>query len=330
MPHSICITSADGQTGHLVSELLLTDKTFSSKYSALACVSFDSSKTSDLEKLGATVVPVDLAATKTARSKALVDNLKSSKIDTIMLIPPARKEKMKLTMEMVEAAKKAGVRNVLLLSTAGCDLAERDTQPNLRSAIDIEKMVMETKGNPDVSTGHSPCIIRAGFYAENLLLYSKQTQSESVLPLPIGSNHKFAPVALGDIALLAAHILTGEGKHGFADAHRGQLITVTGPMMVAGEELVQAVQDAIGVKLQFKDIDEKTAKNLLTKETDVDPSEIDVLLEYYSLVREGKTNYVSTVAFQAVTGQAPQELTEFFKVYDASFSRKKRRTTKEE
>jgi len=37
----------------------------------------------------------------------------------------------------------------------------------------------------------------AGFYAENLLLYSQQARNEGLLPLPIGKNHKFAPVALG-------------------------------------------------------------------------------------------------------------------------------------
>ena len=37
----------------------------------------------------------------------------------------------------------------------------------------------------------------AGFYAENLLLYSEQARTEGVLPLPIGDMHKFAPVALG-------------------------------------------------------------------------------------------------------------------------------------
>ena len=38
---------------------------------------------------------------------------------------------------------------------------------------------------------------RAGFYAENLLLYSEQARNEGLLPLPIGENHKFAPIALG-------------------------------------------------------------------------------------------------------------------------------------
>lgn len=40
-------------------------------------------------------------------------------------------------------------------------------------------------------------ISSAGFYAENLLLYSQQAQAEGLLPLPIGETHKFAPVALG-------------------------------------------------------------------------------------------------------------------------------------
>jgi hypothetical protein len=40
-------------------------------------------------------------------------------------------------------------------------------------------------------------MISAGFYAENLLVYSKQAQQEGVLPLPVGKKHKFAPIALG-------------------------------------------------------------------------------------------------------------------------------------
>lgn len=72
----------------------------------------------------------------------------------------------------------------------------------------------------------------AGFYAENLLLYNKEAQSTGKLPLPIGNYHKFAPVALGDIAHIAAAILTSEGPHGLSDQFRGQMIVATGPMSV--------------------------------------------------------------------------------------------------
>ena len=44
-----------------------------------------------------------------------------------------------------------------------------------------------------------------------LFRYNQQSQSDGKLPLPIGPDHKFAPVALGDVALLAAHILVSEG-----------------------------------------------------------------------------------------------------------------------
>ena len=40
-------------------------------------------------------------------------------------------------------------------------------------------------------------LLSAGFYMENLLNYSTQLQNESIIPLPIGDNHKFAPIALG-------------------------------------------------------------------------------------------------------------------------------------
>lgn len=72
-------------------------------------------------------------------------------------------------------------------------------------------------------------INRAGYYAENLLLYSPQAQEEQVLPFPVRENHKFAPIAVGDIAQVAVHVLSEQGrKKGFSDKHCGQLIVLTG------------------------------------------------------------------------------------------------------
>jgi hypothetical protein len=51
----------------------------------------------------------------------------------------------------------------------------------------------------------------------------------------------------------------------------------------------------------------------LTEQSDLNPAELRYLLEYYALVREGKTNYISTTAFHDVTGQHPLEPPEFFK-----------------
>jgi hypothetical protein len=87
------------------------------------------------------------------------------------------------------------------------------------------------------------------------LLYELQAKSGQ-LPLPAGKRGKFAPVSLGDVAQLAAVILTGKGEHGFDDVHRGELITLTGPAMMAGEELAEAASQALEKKMTFKAISE--------------------------------------------------------------------------
>lgn len=52
------------------------------------------------------------------------------------------------------------------------------------------------------------------------------------------------------------------------------------------------------------------------KTTDpVATAEKEYLLEYYSLIREGKTAYVSSLAFMQIFGEKPQEIPDFFKAY---------------
>ncbi|OJJ52249.1 hypothetical protein ASPSYDRAFT_137945 [Aspergillus sydowii CBS 593.65] len=136
-----------------------------------------------------------------------------------------------MTVELIEATKKANIPNACFLSSAGCDLAERDKQPLLCEFFDMETMFMSSKGGP-------------------LDLYwpfpgRRAAQEEGTLPLPVGTNHKFAPIALGDVAHVVAHVLTGQGKHGFSDQHRGQLMVLTGPMLATGDELAAAASKLI-------------------------------------------------------------------------------------
>jgi len=328
MSRKICITAVDGNTGFTIAELLLTDAEFKNKIDAVCGLTLhpSSAKAKELGKLGANII-----THKHGREREMVNTLKSAGCDTICLIPPAHTEKFDIVVELVNAAKKANIQNVLFISSVGCDYAERDKQPRLREFVDLESLVLSSKGDPSHATGHSPAVIRAGFYAENLLLYAPQAQKEGILPLPIGEAHKFAPVALGDVALLAAHVLTGKGKHGFDDKHRGQLMVLTGPMLTTGDELATAASQALGVKMKFENISEAEAKKVLHHQSQSDASEKQYILEYYSLVREGKTNYISTTAFVNVTGQHPQEPTDFFQVYAQEFKpehpKKKQKTS---
>lgn len=197
-------------------------------------------------------------------------------------------DKAKITRTLIEAAKQAGtVTNLIFLSSAGADYANPQKQPRLHEFIDLEVLAMQPEQDPSSQeTGHSTCIIRAGFYAENLLLYTKQAQGEGKLPIPIDENHKFAPVALGDIAQVAAHALTSVGPHGLGDDVRGELLVVTGllslqtlwnfwgtnsddftgPMLTAGPELAECASQALGTKMDFQSITESEAKAILSSE----------------------------------------------------------------
>ncbi|KAB2569054.1 NAD(P)H azoreductase [Lasiodiplodia theobromae] len=320
MPRNICLTAADGQTGFLIAELLLTHSDFSSKIDSLTALTMHlaSPKAKELSELGAKVI-----LHKPGRAREMAAALKSTGADTLALIPPAHPEKRDITMELVQAARRAGITNVLLLSSAGADMADPQRHPRLREFVELEAAVLAQKGDPDVPLGHSPCVIRAGFYAENLLVYAPHAREEGVLPVPVGRDHKFAPVALGDIAQVVAHVLSGQGEHGFDDKHRGQLMVVTGPMLATGDELAQAASKALGVSMEFEDISEAEAKKVLKAQSvyQLDESEKEYLLEYYSLVRMGRTNYISTTAFVNVTGKHPMEPDQFFETYAQEFKK---------
>jgi hypothetical protein len=154
---NICITAIDGQTGFLIAELLLTSPDFKSKFTSICGLSLqpDSSKCAELTKLGAKIIPH-----VPGRVREMVKVLKQSKADTICLIPPTHHEKYDVTMELIEAAKKAGIPNVCLISSAGADMADEKKQPRLREFIHIENEVMATKGDTKTETGHSPVVIR--------------------------------------------------------------------------------------------------------------------------------------------------------------------------
>ncbi|KAF1940158.1 NAD(P)-binding protein [Clathrospora elynae] len=310
MTRNICITGGDGHTGFLIAELILTNSDFKNKVDSVSvlCLHPTGPRAKELAEMGAKIIPH-----KPGRSREMVKTLTDSGCDTVCLIPPAHKEKFDITVELINATKKANVPNVLFISAVGCDVAEREKQPHLREFIDLECLIMAAKGDGSTATGHSPCIIRAGFYAE--------AQKDGILPIPIGESHLLAPVALGDISQLAAHILTGQGENGFDDRHRGQLMVCTGPLLCTGAQLAEAASKVLGTAMQFEDISEAEAKKVLKVQSDYDPSELLYLLEYYSLVREGKTNYISTTAFFNVTGNQLQQPEDFFKMYKKSFMR---------
>jgi hypothetical protein len=157
MSRKVCISAVEGNTGFLIAELLLANPDFKNKVDSVVGLTLHptSAKAKEAAKLGVNVIPH-----KHGREREMVKTLKEAGCDTMCLIPPADKEKFDIVVELVSAAKKANVANVLFISSAGCDLAERNKQPRLREFIDLETLVLSSKGDDKTQLGHSPCVIR--------------------------------------------------------------------------------------------------------------------------------------------------------------------------
>jgi hypothetical protein len=157
MTRNICITAVDGHTGFTIAELILKHRDFSRKVDSVVGLTLDpdSKRAQELKGIGATLVKH-----VPGRLRSMTKSLKDTGCDVICVIPPAHKNKFAISEELVAAAKKAGIPNVCLISSAGCDYADPRRQPRLREFIDLEAIVLEAKGDATTSTGGSPCVIR--------------------------------------------------------------------------------------------------------------------------------------------------------------------------
>jgi nucleoside-diphosphate-sugar epimerase len=157
MSRNLCITAVDGHTGFAIAELILTDNNFKKSIKSVVGLTLhpESESAKELAGLGVKIIPH-----KPGRVKDMAETLREADADTLCLIPPAHGSKFDITTELIDAAKKANVPNVCFISSAGCDLAERDRQPRLREFVDLESHVLSCKGEPETSTGHSPVVIR--------------------------------------------------------------------------------------------------------------------------------------------------------------------------
>ncbi len=80
----ILVTAGEGQTGRAVLEALMEGKDFKGKYGSVSALIF-SEEDKDLESMGVKVLPYEEI------KESLAQELKNSKIDTMLLIPPARR-----------------------------------------------------------------------------------------------------------------------------------------------------------------------------------------------------------------------------------------------
>ncbi|KXS11013.1 hypothetical protein M427DRAFT_148152, partial [Gonapodya prolifera JEL478] len=261
-PSIFFVAVGDGYTGYYAVEEAVRVKAFDKV--AVAIIAQEANK--DLESLNYEVVearPINIKVTLGSQGSTVA-----------FIIPPARPDKFECTQIMLRGMKEARVENVVLLSTVGTEDAEG---PQLREFQRIEDEA-QSSGIQNL------CIVRAGFYMQNLLLHADQFR-ESFIELPIGDSK----IAAVDIQVFKLHdLMTGIIQQTIAlqdmslavvrlcqqlpsGKHSGKTYTLTGPSSVSGWDIAQAAMSAMGgPEIEFRDVPPDLGKAILAAKPGLD------------------------------------------------------------
>jgi uncharacterized protein YbjT (DUF2867 family) len=247
--------------------------------------------TRSLEKAAAlSALPnVEVVAGDMAQPETLAAALRG--VDRAMLISSSDPAMLEVQSAFIAAAASAGVKHVVKLS---------GIMPELDSPFRFARMHGEIERRLEAS-GMAFTQLRAG---EFMPAYFRQVPSilaKGALFLPM-ENAKIASIDVGDIAEVAATVLTSSG-------HEGKIYPLTGPEALGMAEVADALSAATGKSIRYVNIAPDDAKNAQLA-AGVPPYLADALAELFAERRKGKEAQVSPVA-QTLLGRRPTSFAEF-------------------
>lgn len=254
---------------------------------------------------------------------------KRAKIQWIVLLSMIKADKK----EYVWAEQFNDIEEYLKKESDKGEGRERERDRERERGEEEERPFPSTDDNPNPTTGTTNyAIIRSNFYMQNILLYKDQLREEGVLFLPTG-NGKFSPIDVDDVGALAAHLLVNPGitftppssslsfipHHHHPHPHSSSplILTVTGRETLSGSEMAKTISKVIGKNIEFQDINEEKAKQILTRQK-VPQIEIQGLLDYYKCVRNSKMD-MQTKDFTTILKKEPVTFEEFIRKQKSIF-----------
>jgi uncharacterized protein YbjT (DUF2867 family) len=224
-----------------------------------------------------------------ARPQTLAAALRG--VDRAMLISSSAPDMVEVQSNFIAAAKRSGVKHIVKLS---------GIMPELDSAFRFARMHGEIEQRLEAS-GIAFTHLRSG---EFMPAYFRQVPSivaKGALFLPM-ENQRIASIDIGDLAEVAADVLTGTG-------HEGKIYPLTGPEALSMAEVADRLSAATGKKIQYINVAPEDAKKAQLA-AGVPPYMADALAELFAERRKGKEANVSPV-IATVFGRRATRFDEF-------------------
>ena len=212
-------------------------------------------------------------------------------VDRAMLISSSAPDMLDVQSNFIEAARKAGVKHVIKLS---------GIMPELDSPFRFARMHGEIEKRLEES-GMAFTHLRAGEFFPAYFRQVRSILAKGALTLPM-EDAKIASIDIGDIAEVAAAILTHSG-------HEGKIYPLTGPEALTMAEVAERLSTATGKPIQYINVAPEEAKNN-NLANGMPPYLAEALFELFAERRKGKESLVSPV-IPTVFGWQPTRFDEF-------------------
>ncbi|WNG44742.1 NAD(P)H-binding protein [Archangium minus] len=199
----------------------------------------------------------------------------------------------------VAAAKAAGVKHVVLLSSSSVVAADAETNPIARLHLDVER--------PLQASGIPWTFIRPGAFATNSLMWAHSIRSDSVVRTPYPESHS-TPIHEEDLAEVAVRALLDPG-------HENASYVLSGPESLTQRRQVELIAEAIGRPVRLEVITPARAREEMSRV--MPPMAVDALLRYQAL-SDGSPLPVQATA-RDVTGRPARTFAQWARDHASDF-----------
>jgi uncharacterized protein YbjT (DUF2867 family) len=224
-------------------------------------------------------------------------------VDKLFLLTHPSPKITEHELNLVNEAKKSGVRHIVKQSVMGADLN-----------ADVEVMRLHRQAEQIIEESGIPfTFLRPNGFMQNFVnFHSPSIKNNNAFYLP-AQDAKVSIVDVRDIAAVTVKVLANDVN----GMHNKKEYLITGPEAISYHQAAETFTSATGKKIDYVNISEEEAREGM-KELGMDDWLINTILELYSYFRKGYASKVSS-AVKEITGKKPTPFAQFAKDYVEAF-----------
>ncbi len=224
-------------------------------------------------------------------------------VEKVLLITPVSDKMVEMTSNFVKAAKEAGVKHIVKLSSSQADT--NSTSQLGKWHGESEKIIEQS--------GIAYTFLRPTYFMQNFTsTHLEDIKLQGAFYLPCGTG-KISLIDIKDVASVAISVLTKSG-------HENKIYSLTGPESLTFTEAADIFTEKLNKMVTYLDIAEegydndpqnrKVGAKSMMKDKGLPDWLIDSLMQLYKSIKTGNAGVVTT-AVQEITGKPATKFSQF-------------------